>query len=130
MFHELHRLIELIARHLAAYGEFAIEEGQLALGALLRRVVMLIIVALAALLALIAACAWLVAATWDTPYRHWSFAGLTALFVGTGLTAWAKFQRASRERAAPFTRLREELQLDLDRLHALKNEQETSHGPE
>lgn len=130
MFHELHRLIELLARHITAYGEFAIEEGQLALGALLRRVVLLVIVALAALLALIAACAWLVAATWDTPYRHWSFAGVAGLFLGTAVIAWAKFQRAARERAQPFARLREELQMDLDRLHALQNEAEAARDPE
>lgn len=127
MFHELHRLIELIARHLAAYGEYAIEEGQLALGSLLRRVVLLAVVALAALLGLIAACAWLVAATWDSAYRHWSFAAITALFLGTALVAWLKFQRASRERATPFAGLREELQLDLERLHTLKNEPEARH---
>jgi uncharacterized membrane protein YqjE len=127
VFHELHRLIELIARQIAAYGEFAIEEGQLALASLLRRAALLAVVALAALLGLIAACAWLIAATWDTAYRHWSFAAITALFLGAALTAWLKFRRASRERAAPFADLREELQLDLDRLHALQGEPEARY---
>ena len=85
-----------ILRHLEAYTEVAGEDVREAANAIARRLLTLLLAGAAAFVAILMGCAWLLALTWDGPWRTWTAAGLALGFVAitVGL-AWAVLRLGS-----------------------------------
>lgn len=102
-----------ILRHLEAYTEVAGEDVREAANAIARRLLMLLLAGAAAFVAILMGCAWLLALTWDSPWRTWTAAGLALGFVAitVGL-AWAVLRPGERRQIEFFSRTRFELKRD------------------
>jgi uncharacterized membrane protein YqjE len=59
-----------------------------AYAALVRRLWVGVVLAVAVAFAVVMACVWIIAATWDTPARQWLIAGLFGLFVLASVAAF------------------------------------------
>jgi hypothetical protein len=108
----LPKLAPLAARHLTAYVELAATDATIAAGLLQRRLLAGAISLLGAVFAVLLACTWLLAASWDTPWRDVVFGVLLAMFVAVSTGSWS---RATAERPGairPFARLRAEWEQD------------------
>lgn len=106
-------LVPAVLRHLDAYAEIAGEDARDAVVAIARRLLALLIAAAAAFIALLMFCVWLLALTWDGPWRTWTAAGLAIAFaVGAGVLAIPVLRRRTKPDELLFTRLRQELNRD------------------
>jgi uncharacterized membrane protein YqjE len=105
------RLAPHVLRHLAALARLGAQDAKLAAKVYGRYALGLAIAGVAAVLALLMACAWILAATWDTPYRTWAAGGLTVLFAFVALAMlWSA--RARVARSATFDATRRNVELD------------------
>lgn len=115
----LSRLVPALVRHVLAYGELLSDEAADAARELRRRLLMALIVIAAGALAALMGCAWVIAATWDTPHRLQAVGGLCIGFTALALSAlWLGGARA-HGRPRPFSRLSAEWHEDLRQLVAL-----------
>lgn len=106
-------LMPAVLRHLGAYVEIAGEDARDAAATVARRLATLLLAAAVALVALLMFCVWLLALTWDGPWRAWVAAGLAVLFASVaGALAIPLVRRPSRPKAVFFTRVRHELRRD------------------
>jgi uncharacterized membrane protein YqjE len=71
----------IAVRHAGAYTDLILSDLDAAAKALRQRVIATVVLGCAALIAILLACAWIVAATWDTAARGWTIGGLLALFL-------------------------------------------------
>jgi uncharacterized membrane protein YqjE len=110
----LPRLLQALLRHLFAYGELAYEESRLAAQRIRRRLVGIAIACMAAMLALMMGCVWVLAATWDGPDRMIAVGALCIGFLLIALIAIAYAVGGTRR--APFQQLRAEWHSDLQEI--------------
>ncbi len=124
-------MVPAILRHLQAYAEIAGEDAREAAATVARRLLILLIAGAAAFVALLMGCAWLLALTWDGPWRTWTAAGLAIGFgaVAAGL-AFAMLRPGAGRRIEFFSRTRYELSRDRDLVERAFNgrEQKTNGG--
>ena len=102
-------LVPAVLRHLDAYAEIAGADARDAAASVARRLLALLLAAAASFIALLMFCAWLLALTWDGPWRSWTAAGLALAFaaVAAGLAIPVLRRRAPSE-AGFFPRVRQE----------------------
>ena len=103
------RLAPAILRHLDAYVEIAAEDARELVAAKVGRLLAVLIAAAAASFSVLMLCIWMLAVTWDGPYRAWVPAGLALIFA---LCAAVLAYRARRPAEKPFERLRREWRKD------------------
>jgi uncharacterized membrane protein YqjE len=108
-------LVPAVLRHLEAYAEVAAEDTREAAVIVARKLAMVLVAAVAALVSVLMFCAWLLALAWDGPWRNWVAGGLA---LGFALLAVALALPVLRPRAAPafFARTRLEFGRDRDLL--------------
>ncbi|HWG77951.1 MAG TPA: hypothetical protein VN660_14325 [Steroidobacteraceae bacterium] len=113
----LPRLLQVLLRHLFAYGELAYEEGVLAARRLRRRLLGAAIACVAGMLALMMGCVWVIAATWDGPNRMLAVGALCVGFVL--VTIIGITYAAGGGGRVPFDALRAEWHRDLQEIARL-----------
>lgn len=106
-------LVPAVLRHLDAYAEIAGADARDAAASVARRLLALLLAAAASFIALLMFCAWLLALTWDGPWRTWTAAGLALAFAlaAAGL-AIPVLRRRTQAGAKFFPRLRSEWHRD------------------
>lgn len=108
-------LVPAILRHLRAYAEVAGADARDAAAVVARRLFVLLLAAAGALVALLMFCAWLLALTWDGPWRAWTAAGLALAFAaGSAALAIPMLRRRSSQGTTLFPRVRHEWNQDRD----------------
>lgn len=108
-------LVPAIMRHLGAYAEVAGADARDAGLLIARRALALLLAAVAAVIALVMLCVFVMALTWDGPWRAWAAAGLAVLFAaGAAGIAMPLLRRKSGPAPAIFPRVREEWRRDRD----------------
>lgn len=85
-------------RHAGAYADLILSDVDTASRLVRQRLVAIAIMTGSSLLAVMLACGWLIAVSWDTPGRNWALGGLLGLFVLTGVLAFGVL-RAINKRA-------------------------------
>jgi membrane protein implicated in regulation of membrane protease activity len=106
-------LVPAVLRHLEAYAEIAGEDARDAAAAVARRLLALLIAAAASFIALLMFCAWLLALTWDGPWRTWTAAGLAFAFAtAAAALAIPVLRRRTKPDEMLFPRVRQELNRD------------------
>jgi len=108
----LPKLAPVLARHIAAYAELTASDVTGAARFLARRLVAGAVAVIAAFFALAIACTWIVAASWNTPWRTPVMGTLLSLFaaIAVGCAWWVT--RRSAAGASPFCDLRAEWDRD------------------
>ena len=115
-------LVPAIMRHLRAYAEVAGEDARDAAAVVARRLFVLLLAAAGAQIALLMLCAWILALTWDGPWRAWTAAGLALAFAaGAAGLAIPLLRRRAKPRAVFFTRVRNEWDRDRDLIERALN---------
>lgn len=106
-------LVPAVLRHLDAYAEIAGADARDAAASIARRLLALLLAAAASFIALLMFCAWLLALTWDGPWRTWTAAGLALAFAlaAAGL-AIPVLRRRTQADTKFFPRLRSEWHRD------------------
>jgi len=109
----LARLVPALLRHLEGYAEIAGEDARDAAAIVARRLLALLLGVAAAFIALLMFCAWLLALTWDGPWRLWTAAGLALAFAAAAAgLAIPTLRRHSKTDARFFSRVRHEWDRD------------------
>lgn len=88
MIERLSAVASIAVRHAGAYTDLILSDLETASTAFGRRLLAAAVMACAILLALLMACVWLIAATWDTVARIWVIAGLLGLFLAIAAAAF------------------------------------------
>jgi len=115
-------LVPALLRHLRAYAEVAGEDARDAAAVVTRRLLALLLAAVSALVALLMFCAWILALTWDGPWRAWTAAGLALVFAaGAAGLAIPLLRRRVKQRAEFFSRVRHEWDRDRDLIERAMN---------
>jgi hypothetical protein len=116
-------LLPTIFRHLCAYGEIAGADARDAAGTVARRLFALLFAAMCAEVALLMFCAWILALTWDGPWRAWAAAGLAILFaaVSAAIAVPLLRQRPGKKAARLFPRVRYEWSRDRELIERALN---------
>lgn len=109
-------LVPAVLRHLEAYAEVAGEDAREAATLLARKLAAILVAAAAAFLALLMTCVWLLALTWDGPWRNWVAVGLVVAFAGLALALALPVLRPGGEPPRFFTRIRAEFGRDRELL--------------
>ncbi|MGH8250859.1 MAG: hypothetical protein ACREVI_09225 [Steroidobacteraceae bacterium] len=106
-------LLPALMRHLSAYAEVASADARDAGVLLARRIMALVLAAVAAVIALVMLCVWILALTWDGPWRAWTAAGLAIVFASAAAgVAIPLLRRGSTPAPDFFHRVRGEWQRD------------------
>jgi uncharacterized membrane protein YqjE len=106
-------LVPAVLRHLQAYAEIAGADARDAAASVARRLLALLLAAVASFIALLMFCAWLLALTWDGPWRMWAAGGLALAFAGAAAAlAIPVLRRRTRANAEFFARVRQEWNRD------------------
>jgi uncharacterized membrane protein YqjE len=71
----------IAVRHAGAYTDLILSDLDATTKGLRQRVLATVVLGCAVLIAILIACAWIIAATWDTVARGWTIGGLLALFL-------------------------------------------------
>ncbi len=120
MIEALLRLFPALLRHLVAYGDLFVDEAAEGARMLRRQLLGVAIVLTAGGVAALMACTWVIAATWEGPYR---LHAIGALCIGFALIALGGVWFANRGvlpgQPRPFERLHAEWRQDLMQLAAL-----------
>ena len=105
-------LVPAVLRHLEAYAEVAGEDAREAATLLARKLTAILIAAVAAFLALLMTCVWLLALAWDGPWRNWVAGGLVLAFAGLALALALPVLRPGADPPRFFSRIRAEFGRD------------------
>lgn len=106
-------LVPAVLRHLEAYAEIAGADARDAAATVARRLLALLLAAAASFIALLMFCVWLLALTWDGPWRTWTAAGLALAFAaGAAVLAIPVLRRDAKPDELLFQRVREEWSRD------------------
>lgn len=106
-------LVPAVLRHLQAYAEVAGEDARDAAAAVTRRLLALLLAGAASFIALLMFCAWLLALTWNGPWRSWTAAGLAIAFAaGAAALAIPVLRRRTKPEEMLFPRVRKEWKRD------------------
>lgn len=122
------RMAPHVARHLAALARLGAQDAKQAAAVYGRYATRLAIAGAAAFLAVLMACAWILAATWDTEYRAWAAGGLTVLFALVAITTLSSARRGAA-RATAFEATKRNLELDRQLYAELRPEQAQEPAP-
>jgi hypothetical protein len=115
----LQRLAPALLWHLIGYGELLCEEAGDALRQSRRRALGLAVTVGAGVMALMLACLWAIAASWDGPNRLRVVGVLCISFSLVSLIGIAYARRATPAGPAPFERLKAEWRTDMRELAQL-----------
>lgn len=105
-------LLPAVLRHLEGYAEVAGEDAREAAMLLARKLAAVLIAAVAAFIALLLTCFWLVALAWDGPWRNWVAGGLALAFAILAVVLALPVLRPKDGPPAFFRRTRTELGRD------------------
>lgn len=122
------RMAPHVVRHVAALARLGAQDAKQAAAVYGRYAVRLAIAGVTAFLALLMACAWILAATWDTDYRAWAAGGLTALFAIVALVLLSS-ARNGAARHTVFEATRRNLELDRQLYAEVRPEQADEPTP-
>lgn len=109
MLFALRRVGPLLLRHACGYVDLIAAEAQVAAATVKKRLFLAAVGVVSTLLGLALLVAWLIAATWDSPYRLWVIGGFCAAFVAM---AFASLRMAVAGRGEMFERLKAEWAAD------------------
>jgi uncharacterized membrane protein YqjE len=109
-------LVPTILRHLQAYAEVAGEDAREAATVLARKLAAILVAAACAFVSLLMLCTWLLALTWDGPWRSWTAAGLAFAFATVAAGLALPVLRPGAEPPHFFSRIRTELGRDRELL--------------
>jgi hypothetical protein len=112
----LPRLARALLGHAFAYAELLCQELDAAVRTARRRLLGAVLALIAALMALLMGCVWVIAATWDGPDR---LLAVGALCIGFALIAFVCGAYAGGAGAQPFARLRAEWHADIEEIARL-----------
>jgi hypothetical protein len=93
MIERLSAVASIAIRHAGAYTDLILSDLEAASTAFGRRLLAAAVMAGALVLAILMACAWLIAASWDTAARIWVIAGLLGLFLAIAAAAFLRLKR-------------------------------------
>lgn len=106
-------LVPAALRHLEAFAEVAGADARDAAAIVARRLLALLLAAASAFIALLMFCAWLLALTWDGPWRLWTAAGLALAFAAAAAgLAIPVLRRRTKADTMFFSRVRNEWSRD------------------
>lgn len=115
-------LVPAILRHLRAYAEVAGADARDATAVVARRLLTLLLAAAGALVALLMFCAWVLALTWEGPWRTWTAAGLALAFAAASAAlAIPMLRRRTSQGTKFFSRVRHEWSRDRDLIERALN---------
>jgi uncharacterized membrane protein YqjE len=115
-------LVPAILRHLQGYVDVAGADARDAGALIARRVAALLLAAVAAEVALLMFCVFLLALAWDGPWRAWTAAALFVLFAAAcAALALPVLRPGSRPKNVLFPRVRHELDRDRDLIERALN---------
>ena len=106
----LQRAAPVLLRHLSAYAELAGQDLAASKVEFALRARSALILVVSAVFAVVMLCAFVIAATWDTPYRLPAVAGLAGLFVIVAAAAAIHLARSPAQRS--FAAVRREWKQD------------------
>jgi uncharacterized membrane protein YqjE len=109
-------LVPAVLRHLEAYAEIAAEDAREAAVIVARKLATVLVAAVAAFVALLMLCAWLLALAWDGPWRNWVAGGLALGFALLAVALALPVLRPRTAHPAFFARTRLEFGRDRDLL--------------
>jgi hypothetical protein len=112
----LPRLAGALLRHAFAYAQLLSQEFDAAVRIARRRLLGAVLALIAALMALLMGCVWIIAATWDGPDR---LLAVGALCIGFALIAFVCGAYAGGAGVRPFARLRAEWHADIEQIAQL-----------
>jgi uncharacterized membrane protein YqjE len=92
---DLSAVASIAVRHAGAYTDLILSDLDATSAAVRRRLLAAAVMACAVLLAVVLACVWLIAATWDTTARNWVIAGLLGVFLAIAAAAFWRLNRLS-----------------------------------
>lgn len=87
MFEQITSAAPILAEHASAYGELIADDVLIASQALAKRLWVGVVLAMAVLIAILLACTWLIARTWDSPDRLATIGALAGFFFVVSLVA-------------------------------------------
>ncbi len=122
------RMAPHVVRHLAALARLGARDARQAAAVYGRHAMRLAIAAVAGFVAVLMACAWVLAATWDTEWRTWAAGGLTVLFAIVALATLSS-ARKGIARSAAFEATKHNLELDRQLYAELRPEQAQEPAP-
>jgi len=114
MFEQIESAAPLLARHASAYGELIADDVLSAWQGFARRLWVGIVLIMAIMIALLLACTWLIAYSWDTPDRLGTIGALAGLFCAVSIVAGVVMFRLQSKPMRLLDLTRQEL--DKDRL--------------
>jgi uncharacterized membrane protein YqjE len=120
MFERLTVAATLVVRHVGAYTDLILSDAEEARREAGRRVWASALMATAMMFALAMACLLLIAATWDTPARLWTVAGLLCVFLVLSVVAYSRL-RGLGARIPLFARTAREWEKDRHLIEQLLN---------
>lgn len=105
MIERLSAVASIAVRHAGAYTDLIVSDLEAASTALGHRLLAAAVMGCAIVLAILMACVWLIAATWDTAAHIWVLAGLPALFLAIAAVAFWRLKQleAGRRGVLPQT---------------------------
>jgi uncharacterized membrane protein YqjE len=92
MIDRLSAVASIAVRHANAYTDLILSDLEATSAGVRSRVVAAAVMACASVLAVMMACVWLIAATWDTAARVWVIASLLGLFLTIAAAAFWRLQ--------------------------------------
>ena len=118
-------MVPAMLRHLQAYADIAGEDVREAASPIVRRLLVLLVAGAAAFVAFSMGCVWLLALTWDGPWRSWTAGGLALGFaaIAAALCLYRARPRGKR-RIEFFSRTRFELSRDRELVERAFNSNE------
>jgi uncharacterized membrane protein YqjE len=122
------RMAPHVVRHVAALARLGAQDAKQAAAVYGRYAMRVAIAGVAGFLALLMACAWILAATWDTDYRAWVAGGLTALFAVVAVALLSSARKGAARHAA-FEATRRNLELDRQLYAEVRPEQALEPSP-
>lgn len=108
---QVQRIAPHVLRHLSALTRLGAQDAKQAATVYGRYAARLAFAGVAAFLALLMACAWILAAAWDTEYRAWAAGGLALLFAVVAFVLLSSARKGIAQTAA-FAATKRNLELD------------------
>jgi uncharacterized membrane protein YqjE len=119
---KLPRMAPHVFRHVSALARLGAQDAREAAAVYGRYAAGVALAGVAAFLAIVMACTWIMAATWDTEYRTWAAGGLTVLFAVIAMVVLSS-ARADAKRRQTFAATRRNLELDRQLYAEIRPEQ-------
>lgn len=127
MIERLAAAASIAIRHAGAYTDLILSDVDAASRLVRQRLVAIAIMTGSSLLAVMLACGWLIAVSWDSPGRDWALGALLGLFVLIGVLAFGALRAINKAAPTMLSRTVREWAKDRQMLEdILERERETA----